>query len=65
MRELIFAAPMVAAAAVMTDRASVKQTVPFTGATYNVKLDDTELSLGGDQKTATGQVVQVEFDCAN
>ena len=43
---------------------TVRQMVPFTMATYEVKLDGTELLLGGDQKTTTGQVVQVEFDCA-
>ena len=42
----------------------VDHLVPLTAATYDVKLDGTELSLGGDQKTATGQVLPVEFDCS-
>ena len=37
---------------------------PLTKATYDVKLDGSELSLVGDQKAATGQVFQVEFDCS-
>ena len=37
---------------------------PLTKATYDVKLDGSKLSLVGDQKAATGQVFQVEFDCS-